>query len=113
MENCLIKKEMSKSKAMINATNAHCTIMTRAASASKAELETQKRKTRRSVKTNACLISHPMLIKKHKVDLEAKALWAREAAKVEAEKATEEALHEVRIQEEIRTRCHVRTRRVT
>jgi hypothetical protein len=104
MENCLIKKEMSKSKAVINATNAHCTIMTRAASASKAESETLKRKTRRSVKTNARLISHPMLIEKHKADLEAKALRAREAAKVEAEKATEEALREARIQEEIRTR---------
>lgn len=68
--------------------------MTRAASASKAKLENQKHKTRQSVKTSACLIAHPMLIEKYKADIQAKALRAREAAEVEAQKAAEEALCE-------------------
>jgi len=104
MENGLMKKVIAKANSETKASNAHCTIMTHAASASKTELENQKRKTHRSVKTNAHLISHPMLIEKHKADLELKALRASEAAKVEAQKATKEALREVRIQEEIRTR---------
>jgi len=104
MENGLMKKVIAKANSETKVSNAHCTIMTRAASASKTELENQKRKTCRSVKTNARLISHPMLVKKHKADLELKALWASEAAKVEAQKATKEALREVRIQEEIRMR---------
>ena len=45
-----------------------------------------------------------MLIEEHKADLEAKALRASEAAKVEAQKATKEVLREARIQEEMRTR---------
>jgi len=104
MENGLMKKVITKANSKTKASNAHCTIMTRTASASKTELENQKCKTRRSVKTNARLISHPMLVEKHKADLELKALQASEVAKVKAQKATKEALREVHIQEEIRTR---------
>jgi len=104
MENGLMKKVIAKANSETKVSNAHCTIMMHAALASKTKLENQKCKTHRSVKTNACLISHPMLVEKHKADLELKALRASEAAKVEAQKATKEALREVRIQEEIRTR---------
>ena len=104
MELSLMKRDALKSKAEAKANNARCTIMTRAALASKAELENQKRKTRRSVKTNARLISHTMLIGKHEAERKSKALRAREAAEAEAHKAAEEALREARIQEEIKTR---------
>jgi multidrug efflux pump subunit AcrA (membrane-fusion protein) len=104
MTHSLLEKEIAKAKAKTKANNAYCASMMRAISASKAELEIEKRKTRRSVKTNARLITHPMPIEKHKADLQVKALRARDAAEVEAQKATEEALREARIQEEIRTR---------
>jgi len=104
MENGLMKKVIAKANSKMKVSNAHCTIIMHMASASKTKLENQKRKTRQSVKTNAHLISHPMLVEKHKANLELKALQASEAAKVEAQKATKEALHEVHIQEEIRTR---------
>ena len=104
MENGLMKKEIAKKEAGMKASNAHCTIMTRAASASKAKLENQKRRTCRSVKTSARLVSHPMLIEQHNVDMQAKALRAKESADAEAQKAVSEALREARIQEEMRTR---------
>jgi len=100
----LLEREVAKVKAETKASNAHCTIMTHAASASKTELENQKRKTRRSVKTNAHLISHPMLVENHEADQQLKALWARKVAEARAQTAAEEALREARIQEEIRTR---------
>jgi len=84
MENGLMKKVITKANSETKASNAHCTIMTCMASASKTELKNQKCKTHRSVKTNARLISHPMLVEKHKADLELKALQASEVAKVEA-----------------------------
>jgi len=84
MENGLMQKVIAKANSETKVSNAHCTIITHTTLASKTELENQKRKTRQSAKTNAHLISHPMLIEKHKADLELKALWASEAAKVEA-----------------------------
>ena len=56
MENGLMKKVIAKANSETKASNAHCTIMTRVASASKTELENQKRKTCRSVKTNGRLV---------------------------------------------------------
>jgi hypothetical protein len=69
MENCLTKKEIIKARAETKASNAHCTIMTCAASVSKTELENQKHRTRQSVKASAHLISHLMLIKQHDAEI--------------------------------------------
>jgi hypothetical protein len=74
MENCLMKKEIIKARSKTKASNAHCTIMTRTASVSSAKLEKQKCRTRRSVKTSACLVSHPMLVEQHNTETQAKAL---------------------------------------
>jgi hypothetical protein len=104
MECGLLEREIANVKAELKASNAHCTIMTRAGSISKTELKNQKRKTRRSVKTDTHLISHPMFIENHKADRQLTALWAIKVAEAGAQAAAEEALREARIQEEIRTR---------
>ena len=100
----LMKREAEKEKANNAAINAHCTIMTRAATTAKADLDRQKRVTRRPVKTSARYVAHPAIEDEWNASQLAKAQRAKETAEMEAQKATEEALREARIQLEIQTR---------
>jgi hypothetical protein len=100
----LVEKENTKLKANNDASNAHCTIMTRAATTARADLDRQKRVTRRAVKTSARYVAHPTIEDEWNASQQDKAQRAKEAAEVEAQRATDEALREARIQEEIRTR---------
>jgi hypothetical protein len=100
----LVKAEVAVLKANNDASNAHCTIMTRVATAARADLDRQKRKTRRPVKTSARYVAHPAIEDKWNATQQEKAQRAKEAAETEAQKATEEALREARIQMEIQTR---------
>ena len=87
-----------------DASNAHCTIMTRVATAARADLDRQKRKTRRPVKTGARYVAHPVIEDEWNTAQKEKAQHAKETAEMEAQKATEEALRKARIQMEIQTR---------
>jgi len=73
----LLEREIAQTKAELRASNAHCTLMTRAASEVMTSLENQKRKTRRSAKTSARYLT---------------------------QKATEDAARKVRIRSEIAAR---------
>jgi hypothetical protein len=99
-----MKREAEKEKANNAAINAHCTIMMRAATTAKADLDRQKRATCRPVKTSTRYIAHPAIEDKWNASQLAKAQRAKETAEMEAQKATEEALREARIQMEIQTR---------
>jgi hypothetical protein len=57
----LVEKENTKLKANNNASNAHCTIITQAALVAKANLDHQKCKTCRAVKTSAHYVAHPAI----------------------------------------------------
>jgi hypothetical protein len=100
----LMQKEMVKSKVEIRASNAHCTIMTWEASAVKTALEDQKCKTWCGIRTEAHLVVYSALEVQLDEQTLQKAQCAKEIAKVKAQKATEEALREAWIQEEIRLR---------
>ena len=100
----LWKKEAEKEKALNAAINAHCTIMTRAATTAKADLDCQKRVTHQAVKTSAHYVAHPAIEDEWNTSQLEKAQRVKEAAEMEAQKATEEALREARIQLEIQTR---------
>jgi DDE superfamily endonuclease len=56
-----MEEKLTQAKAQIDASNAHCTIMMQAATEAKAELEQQKCKTHRVVKTSAHYVTHPMI----------------------------------------------------
>jgi len=101
----LLEKELSHSRAMAEASNAHCTIMKRAESAARAELlrASKKSKTRRAIKMTARYVAHDTMKEIH-AKAQEKAQRARETAEKEAQKAKEEAVREARIQEETRTR---------
>jgi multidrug efflux pump subunit AcrA (membrane-fusion protein) len=100
----LVEQEIAVLKANYEASNAHCTIMTRAATTAKADLDHQKRTTRQAVKTSERYVAHPAIEDQWNASQQDKAQHAKEATEVEAQKATVEALHEACIQEEIRTR---------
>jgi hypothetical protein len=107
----LMAEELTKSKAetelmraVADASNAHCTIMTRAMSDSKAEIEQLKRKTRQSIKSGARYVSHPDIQAKWATEQEEKAQRGREAAEKEALKKAEEAAHNAQIQIDIQTK---------
>jgi hypothetical protein len=100
----LMAMEVAKAKANNDASNAHCTIMTRAATTAKADLDRQKRTTRRAVKSSARYVAHPAIEDEWNASQLEKARRAKVAAETEAQKATEEALREARIQLEIQTR---------
>jgi hypothetical protein len=100
----LIEKENTKLKANNNASNAHYTIITRAATVAKANLNCQKRKTHRAVKTSACYVAHPAIEDEWNASQQEKAWHAKEATETEAQKAMDEALREACIQVEMRTR---------
>ena len=94
-------KEVEKSKANNDASNTHCTIMTRAATTARANLDCQKWKTCQPVKTSARYVAHPAIEDEWNTSQQEKAQHAKEAAKMEAQKATDDALREARIQVEI------------
>jgi hypothetical protein len=104
MELDLAKEVITMLKANNDASNAHCTIMTRVATTARADLDRQKRKTRRPVKTGARYVAHPAIEDEWNAAQKEKAQRAKETAEMEAQKATEEALREARIQMEIQTR---------
>ncbi len=100
----LVEKENTKLKANNNTSNAHCTIMTQAVMTARANLDCQKHTTHRAVKTSACYVAHPAIEDEWNASQQEKAQCAKEVAEMEAQKATEEALCEAHIQEEIQSR---------
>ena len=100
----LMQKELVQAKAELDASNAHCTIMTRAATEAKAELEQQKRKTRQGVKTSARYVTHPAIRAQWAAEQEEKARKAKELAEKEAQKVANDAARNTQIQEDIQTR---------
>ena len=99
-----MEKENTKLKANNDTSNAYCTIMTRAATVAKADLDRQKHKTHRAVKTSTCYVAHPAIEDEWNASQQEKARCVKEAAEMEAQKATDEALCEACIQVEMRTR---------
>jgi hypothetical protein len=97
-------EEIAMLKANNDASNAHCTIMTRVATTARADLDRQKRKTHRPVKTSARYVAHPAIEEEWNATQQVKAQRAKEVAETEAQKATDEALCEARIQMEIQMR---------
>ena len=57
----LMAMEVVKAKANNDASNAHCTIMTRAVTTEKDDLDHQKHTTRQAVKTSAHYVAHPTI----------------------------------------------------
>ena len=104
MELDLAKEVITMLKANNDASNAHCTIMTRVATTVRADLDHQKRKTCRPVKTGTCYVAHPAIEDEWNAAQKEKVQHAKETAETEAQKATEEALCEVHIQMEIQIR---------
>lgn len=100
----LMEKELLQAKAEAAASNAHCTIMARAATDAKAELEQQKRKTRRSVKTSARYVTHPTIRARWAADQEERAQRAREAAQKEAQRSVDDAARNAQIHDDIQTK---------
>jgi hypothetical protein len=100
----LIEKENSMLKANNTASNAHCTIMRRAATTANTDLDRQKCTTHRPVKTSMHYVAHPAIEDEWNASQQDKAWRAKETAEVEAQRAIDEALCETYIQEEIRTR---------
>jgi hypothetical protein len=96
--------ELLQAKAEANASNAHCTIMTRAASEARAQVEQHKRKTRRAVKNSARYVTHDTIHAQWVAEQEEKAKEASEAARKAAQKAANEAARNLQIQEDIRTK---------
>jgi hypothetical protein len=78
--------------------------MTQAATTVRADLDCQKCVTCCTVKTSTRYIAHPAIEDKWNASQQDKAQHAKEAAEVEAQRATDEALREACIQEEIRMR---------
>jgi hypothetical protein len=70
----------------------------------KDDLDCQKRTTCQVVKTSAHYVAHPAIEEEWNASQLEKAQRAKEATETEAQKATEEALHEAHIQLEIQTR---------
>jgi len=89
----LLEKALLQARTELGASNAHCTLMTQAASEAMTSLENQKRKTHRSVKTSTCYITHPALCTQWETKKQEKAHSQREKTEKEAQKATEDAAH--------------------
>jgi len=81
-------------KANNAASNAHCTIMRRAATTANADLNHQKCTTHRPVKTSARYVAHPAIEDEWNASQQDKARCAKETAEVEAQRAIDEALRE-------------------
>jgi cation transport ATPase len=100
-----LEKQLVVTKANLDASEAHCTIMKRAVSDAMSQMELQKRKSGRPVKTKAHLVACPG-DPEHEAQFaasqEEKARVAREAKEKEAQKAAEEAQRQAQLQEAIR-----------
>ena len=89
----LLTKELSLLRAMLEASNAHCTIMKCAESDARKRLLSKKGKSHHTVKTVACYVAHNTLKEIHTTQIQEGATHAREAAEKKAQKAEGEATH--------------------
>ena len=85
--------EVAKAKANNDACNAHCTIMTQAATTAKDNLDHQKCMTCWAVKTSAHYVAHPAIEVEWNASQLKKAWCVKEATETEAQKATDVATH--------------------
>ena len=104
MTNSLLEKELTQTKAMHMASNAHCTIIKCAEEGARTELLSKKNKTHCTVKTSAHYVAHNTMKEIHASQAQEKAKCEKEATEKEAQKVVEEAACEARIWEEINTR---------
>ena len=86
----LLENELTMAKSETVASNAHCTIMTRAATKARAELQNHKTKTWQSVKTQSQFVMHPELKTAFEAEMAEKEAAEKEAAEKEAQKAAQE-----------------------
>src|SRR5712675_3509517 len=100
----LLENALVQARAKLGASNAHCTLMFRAASEAMASLGTQKCKTCQSVKTKACYITHLALHEQWEVEKREKAHVQKEKTEKEVQKATEDAVCEAQIHSDIALR---------
>jgi hypothetical protein len=103
----LMEKELVQARADADASNAHCTIMKRAASDAMSEVEQQKQKSRWAVKTSVRYVMHPVIREQWAADQEERAQKAREAAKKEAQKSADDAARNSQIQDDIRAKVFI------
>lgn len=89
-----LEKELAISKAIIAASNAHCTIMKHTELATREELLSKKHKTCRAIKTSACYVAYDTMKEIHTAQAQEKAQRARETVEKEVQKAENEAVHE-------------------
>jgi len=97
-------QELLRSQAMVAASNAHCTIIKRAESSAREELQNRKNKTRRTVKTSARYVAHDTMKELHASQTQERLRREKETAEKEARKVKEGIARDARIQEEIKTR---------
>ena len=87
----LLMKELSLSRAMLEASNTHCTIMKCAESDARERLLSKKGKSHHTVKTVAHYIAYNTLKEIHTTQIQERATHAREAAEKKAQKVEKEA----------------------
>ena len=80
----LLTKELSLSRAMLEASNAHCTIMKCTESDARERLLSKKGKSCCTVKTVACYVAHDTLKEIHTTQIQKRATHTREAAEKKA-----------------------------
>jgi DDE superfamily endonuclease len=97
-------QELLRSQAVVAASNAHCTIIKRAESSAREELQNRKNKTRRTVKTSARYVAHDTMKELHASQTQERLRREKETAEKEARKVKEGIARDARIQEEIKTR---------
>lgn len=93
----LLEHQLLHVTAQLDAANAHCTVMQRAASDAKTQLENQKKKTCKSVKTKSRFITPPEMQEAFNLE---RAEWQqkeREAAERGAQKSAEDEARAARI----------------
>jgi len=100
-----MEKEISLSNARAEASDTHYTILKWELSDIKADLLGKKKSQgHHAVKMSARYVAHEMMKELHASQAQEKALHAREVTEKKAQKAEEEAAHEVQIQEETETK---------
>ena len=104
LQNRYLTQELTQAMAELQASNAHCTVMQRAASDAQTQLTNQRKKTRRSVKTDARFVTKADMQESFEKEKAEKEKAEQEAAAKEAEKEKEEAARAVRIREDTTSR---------
>jgi hypothetical protein len=102
----LLESQLALANANMQAMTAHCTIMRRAAEDAMSQMEQQKRKSRRPVKTKARYVAcpgDPEEEQQFAAGQQEKEHLAEEAAEKVAQKAVEDAAHKAQLEEAIRT----------